>query len=289
MQVGSICGVLNRKTEEQDREQAANAHSVDDTEMSERMPSLFISHGAPSIALEQDDFTRAAAAYGATLGRARGIAIVSAHWQSRGVRVNAVARPETMYDFGGFSDELYKIRYEAAGDPTLAREISALLGDAPLEETRGWDHGLWAPLRIALPDARVPIVEIAQPSPTSPEDLMRIGLSLAPLRDRGIAIIGSGGIVHNLRVIHLADKAAPVDAWAAEFDNWFASHLAAREFATLTRYREEAPHASLAVPTPEHFEPVFVTLGAAREDDHLTTIYEGFQYGNLSMRTFAFE
>jgi 4,5-DOPA dioxygenase extradiol len=251
------------------------------------MPSLFISHGAPSIALENDDFTRAVAAFGATLAGARAIAVLSAHWQAREVRVNAVAHPETIYDFGGFSEALYQIRYEAPGDPTLAREIAALLGEAPLEESRGWDHGLWVPLRILLPEARVPIIEIAQPYPTTPDALLSLGRALAPLRDRGVAIIGSGGIVHNLRAIHLGDKNAPVDDWAKDFDDWFATNLAARDFATLTRYRDLAPQANLAVPTPEHFEPVFVTLGAARDDDMLTTIYEGFHYGNLSMRTFA--
>jgi 4,5-DOPA dioxygenase extradiol len=256
--------------------------------MTDSMPALFISHGAPSIALEQDDFTRAVSAYGATLAGARAIVIVSAHWQARDVRVNAVARPETIHDFGGFSDALYRIRYEAPGDPALAREIAALLGSYALEEERGWDHGLWVPLRILFHEANIPIVEIAQPYPTTPEELMRIGRALAPLRDRGVAIVGSGGIVHNLRAIHLSDKDAPVDDWANEFDAWFATHLAARDFATLSRYRDLAPHATLAVPTPEHFEPVFITLGATRPIDTLTTIYEGFHYGNLSMRTFAF-
>jgi 4,5-DOPA dioxygenase extradiol len=256
--------------------------------MTTSMPSLFISHGAPSIALEQDDFTRAVASFGKTLTEARAIVVVSAHWQARSVRVNAVAQPETMYDFGGFSEELYKIRYEAAGDPALAREIATLLGGAPLEETRGWDHGLWVPMRILLPDANVPIVEIAQPHPTSPAELLRLGQALGPLRDQGVVIAGSGGLVHNLRAIHLADKNVPVDDWAKQFDDWFATHLAARDFETLTRYRDLAPHATLAVPTPEHFEPLFVTLGASRETDALTNIYEGFHYGNLSMRSFAY-
>jgi 4,5-DOPA dioxygenase extradiol len=256
--------------------------------MTATMPSLFISHGAPSIAIEHDGFTRAVAAFGESLRGARAIAVVSAHWQARSVRVNAVARPETIYDFGGFSEELYKIRYEAPGDPALAREIAALLGGAPLEESRGWDHGLWVPMRILLPDATISIVEIAQPYPTTPAELLRIGQSLAPLRDQGVVIAGSGGIVHNLRAIHLADKNAPVDDWAKEFDDWFAEHLAARDFETLTHYRDLAPHANLAVPTPEHFEPVFIALGASRATDSLTTIYEGFHYGNLSMRTFAF-
>jgi 4,5-DOPA dioxygenase extradiol len=260
---------------------------MDDIDMTASMPSLFISHGAPSIAIEHDDFTRAVASFGKSLSGARAIAVVSAHWQARGVRVNAVAHPETIYDFGGFSDELYKIRYEAPGDPDLAREISTLLGDVPLEETRGWDHGLWVPMRILLPDANIPIVEIAQPYPTTPAELLRIGQALGPLRDRGVVIAGSGGIVHNLRAINLAGKNTPVDEWAGQFDDWFAKHLAARDFDTLTRYRDLAPHANRAVPTPEHFEPLFVTLGASRESDNLTTIYEGFQYGNLSMRTFA--
>lgn len=256
--------------------------------MTMTMPSLFISHGAPSIAIEQDDFTRAVASFGKTLAGARGIVVVSAHWQARSLRVNAVAHPETIYDFGGFSPELYKIRYDAPGDPALANEIAALLGGAPLEETRGWDHGLWVPMRILLPDASIPIVEIAQPHPTTPAELLGIGQTLAPLRERGIVIAGSGGIVHNLRAIHLGDKNAPVDDWAKEFDDWFATNLTARDFDTLTRYRDLAPHATLAVPTPEHFEPVFVALGASRETDSLTTIYEGFHYGNLSMRTFAY-
>jgi 4,5-DOPA dioxygenase extradiol len=256
------------------------------------MPALFISHGAPTIAIETDDFTRAVGAYGATLANARAIAVVSAHWQARDVRVNAVAHPETIYDFGGFPDALYRIRYDAPGNPDLAREIASLIapliGGASLEEHRGWDHGLWVPLRIALPGANVPIVEIAQPSPTTPEDLMTIGRALAPLRDRGFAIIGSGGIVHNLRALHIPDKDSPIDDWAREFDLWVAKRLEDRDFTTLMRYQDLAPNAALAVPTPEHFEPIFVTAGAAREADTLTTIYEGFHYGNLSMRTFAF-
>src|SRR5947199_3449981 len=153
----------------------------DDIDMTDSMPALFISHGAPSIALEHDDFTRAVGAFGKSLADARAVAIVSAHWQARSVRVNAVDRPETIYDFGGFSPELYKIRYEAPGDPALAREISTLLGGATLEETRGWDHGLWVPMRILLPEANIPIVEIAQPYPTTPAELLRIGDPLAPL------------------------------------------------------------------------------------------------------------
>jgi 4,5-DOPA dioxygenase extradiol len=248
-----------------------------------RAPLLFISHGAPSIALEEDDFTRAVHDFGQTLDGTPAMVVVSAHWQSRGLRVNAAARPEPIYDFGGFAPELYTLRYDAPGEPALAREIAGLTG-AALEEERGWDHGLWVPLRHLRPQGDIPIVELSLPVGA---DLMSIGRALAPLRDRGIVITGSGGIVHNLRMIHLDDKFAPVDPWAREFDAFIADALEHRDFEAIANYRTRAPHASLAVPTPEHFEPLLVLLGASSEGDRVSTIFAGFQYGNLSMRTFA--
>lgn len=248
-----------------------------------RAPAFFVAHGAPSLALEHDDFTRAARAFGkSSLNDVRAIALVSAHWEEREPRVNAVARPEPIYDFGGFSPELYKVRYDAPGLPELAREIAALL-DAPLETERGWDHGLWVPMLHVLPDARTPIVEIALPRSA---DLLQLGRTLAPLRERGIAIAGSGGIVHNLRMLDFANKDAPPLDWAAEFDQWIADRIASRDFEAVANYRT-APGARLAVPTPEHFEPLLVALGAAHPDDRLQTIYQGFQYATLSMRSIA--
>jgi len=249
-----------------------------------RAPAFFVAHGAPSLALEHDDFTRAARAFGETLHDVRAIAIISAHWQARDVRVNAVARPEPIYDFGGFSPELHRVRYDAPGSPELAREIAALLG-AELETERGWDHGLWVPMLHILPDARTPIVEIALPRAAN---LMQIGRALAPLREHGIAIAGSGGIVHNLRILDLANKNAPPLDWAVEFDQWIAERLAKRDFEAIANY-ESAPSARLAVPTPEHFEPLLIVLGASHADDRLETIYEGFQYATLSMRSIAFD
>jgi len=248
-----------------------------------RAPTFFVAHGAPSLAIEHDDFTRAARTFGESLKDIRAIALVSAHWEAREVRVNAVAQPEPIYDFGGFSPELYRVRYDAPGSPELAREIAALLG-ATLETSRGWDHGLWVPMLHILPDARTPIVEIALPQSA---DLLAIGRALAPLRERGVAIAGSGGIVHNLRNIDFTNKNAKPFDWAAEFDDWIAERIGSRAFEAIANYRN-APNASLAVPTPEHFEPLLIALGAAQPDDRLTTIYEGFQYGSLSMRSIAF-
>jgi 4,5-DOPA dioxygenase extradiol len=250
-----------------------------------RMPAFFVAHGAPTLALEHGDATRAMQAFGETLDGALAIAIVSAHWQTRGgVRVNAAARPEMLYDFGGFDRELYEIRYAAPGQPELAREIARLIG-AELETERGWDHGVWVPLLHVRPQADIPVVEISLPNPS--HDLPRIGRALGSLRDRGIAVAGSGGIVHNLRRLDFANKDAPPAEWAREFDSWTAERIEARDFAALEQYAL-APNARDAVPTPEHFEPLLVVTGAAREDDEIRTVYAGFHYATLSMRSVAF-
>ena len=255
-----------------------------------RTPLVFISHGAPTVALEESDFTRAVRAYGAALAGARAAVVVSAHWQTRGgVHVNAVPQPPPIYDFGGFSPELYRVRYDAPGDPALARRIATLLGNAALEEKRGWDHGLWVPLLHLLPDATIPIVELSQPVPATPHDLLQLGRTLAPLRDEGVVLIGSGGIVHNLSRIAFGDPHPPVEPWAKSFDDWVAARLEAKEFAALAEYRAHAPNADAAVPTPEHFDPVFFVAGASDEGDRFRSIHEGFAFGTLSMRTFAYE
>jgi len=252
-----------------------------------RAPAFFVAHGAPSLAIEQDDFTHAANAFGRTLDGLRGIALISAHWQARGpVRVNAVARPPMIYDFGGFSPELYRVQYEAPGSPALANEIAELLG-TPLETERGWDHGVWVPMLHIRPAADIPLVEISLPVGAEPRELLQLGAALAPLREWGVAIAGSGGIVHNLRILDFGNRSAKPLDWAAEFDQWISERLAARDFDAIADY-SRAPSASLAVPTPEHFEPLLVVLGATQEQDELRMIYEGFQYATLSMRSVVF-
>ena len=251
-----------------------------------KAPSVFVAHGAPSLALQDDAVTRALRAFGETLDGARAIAVVSAHWETRGgIRVNAVANPQVIYDFGGFAPELYTLRYDAPGDPDLAREIATMLG-ATLETERGWDHGLWVPLRHIRPRADIPIVEISLPSPSRGDDLLRLGSTLAPLRDRGIVIMGTGGIVHNLRRINFAGVDAPAEEWARAFDAWIEERIEARDYSALAQY-EQAPYARDAVPTPEHYHPLLVAAGAAG-DDAPRVIVDAFHYGTLSMRSIAF-
>jgi 4,5-DOPA dioxygenase extradiol len=173
----------------------------------------------------------------------------------------------------------------------LAQRIDGMLRDADvpsaLDAARGLDHGVWVPLRLIYPNADVPMVELSIPGTRSPAELFRIGGLLSPLRSEGVLILGSGGIVHNLRRLDWQHRDGPPEAWALDFDCWFAAKLEAWDIDELFRYQETAPSAALAVPTNEHFHPVFVVLGAAREQGRIEWIYEGFQYGTLSMRSFA--
>jgi 4,5-DOPA dioxygenase extradiol len=244
------------------------------------------------LAVEQDDFTAALRRFGDSLPHPRAIAIVSAHWEAPGpMRVTGSGRPPLIYDFSGFPPELYEVRYPCPGDPALASEIVTLLSGsgvkATLDPRRGLDHGAWVPLKHAFPSADIPVIEVALPVPRTPGDLAQAGKALASLRDRGVLLAGSGGIVHNLRRVWLDDKQAPVDAWAREFDAWVWERVQARDLASLSAYAARAPHAALAVPTPEHFDPLFFVLGAATPEDRVSAIYEGFHYANLSMRSFA--
>jgi 4,5-DOPA dioxygenase extradiol len=255
-------------------------------------PALFVSHGAPSIAIEEDAFTRALAAFGPRLNDVSAVVVVSAHWEARGAfRVTAAAAPPLIYDFYGFPDALYWLTYPAPGAPRLAQEIGERLSAAGLtcakDLDRGFDHGVWVPLRLLLPDARVPVVALSLPVPRTPRDLLAAGRALAPLRERGVLLLGSGGVVHNLRLVRFGAKDAPVEDWARSFDEWVRDRLAAGDVEALADYRAEAPHAALAVPTSEHFDPLFFTLGAFGAGDRVESVFEGFHYGNLSMRGFA--
>jgi len=253
--------------------------------MPDQVPTVFFAHGSPMSALGGDDHAAALRRFGEAQ-RPRAILILSAHWQlPRPVRVTSWERAALLYDFGGFPNELYSIQYPAPGDPALAARVAGLTG-AALETRRGLDHGAWVPLRLAWPEAGIPVVQISLPI-APPEEVFALGRALRPLREQGVLIAGSGGIVHNLSRVQLWDKHAPIDPWAAEFDRWVADRVASRDFESLFAYRARAPHAALAVPTPEHFDPLFAVLGAAFDHENVHSIFEGFQYGNLSMRSFA--
>lgn len=262
-----------------------------------RLPALFVSHGAPLEALDREGaFARDLRREVKALPRPRAIAIVSAHWETPGgAKATASERPPLIYDFGGFPEELYRIRYPCPGDPSLAARIVALLEaaglEAGLDAARGLDHGAWVPLLLGFPAADVPVVQVSLPRHASPEALARQGAALSALRDEGVLLVGSGGAVHNLARVSLGDPDSDDGqaAWAREFDTWLAERLSARDFAAVFDYRRSAPHARLAAPTPEHFDPLLVVLGAARDGERVRTVHEGFRYGSLSMRSFALQ
>lgn len=255
-------------------------------------PALFVSHGSPSVALQDDDYVRALRRAGESLLRPRAIVVLSAHFQKAApVRVTAAERPGTIHDFIGFPAELHALTYPAPGSPSLAENIVTRLAEAGLpavaDPRRGLDHGAWIPLRLMYPDAGIPVVEVSFPPDLQPAALLRMGAALADLRREGILLAGSGGVVHNLLKVRFEDKAASVDPWARAFDAWVAERVAELDTKALLDYRDKAPHAALAVPTSEHFDPLFFILGAAAGGDRIAPVYEGFQHGNLSMRTFT--
>jgi len=251
--------------------------------------AVFVSHGSPTEALERDGFTEALVALGRRV-RPRAIAVVSAHWTTpRGLAVTAASRHRLIYDFGGFPSELYRLEYSAPGEPVLAQSIVGRLAAAgfaaALDPVRGLDHGAWIPLRIAWPGADVPVVQVSLPE-LPPDELFRVGEALGPLRDEGVLLLGSGGLVHNLMLLQWSDHDAAPQAWAAEFDAWIASHLAQGDVESVLDYRDRAPHAVRAAPTTEHIDPMFVVLGAARQGERPAPVFEGFHYGSLGMRSF---
>jgi 4,5-DOPA dioxygenase extradiol len=258
------------------------------------LPVWFLAHGSPMLAIQDTPYTRTLATLRSRVPHPSVIAVVSAHWQTRGtVRVTSAVRPDTIHDFSGFDSSLHEITYPAPGAPAIAEEIVARLRqagfDAVADRSRGLDHGVWVPLRWSFPDASVPVVQISLPFPATSSDVLRLGRTLAPLRRRGTLVVGSGGIVHNLRTVNLEVDNAPVASWAREFDRWVGARLAELDIEALADYQSRAPHAALAVPTPEHFHPLLVALGAASVDDHVTTLFEGFQYGTLSLHSIALE
>jgi 4,5-DOPA dioxygenase extradiol len=255
-------------------------------------PVLFVSHGAPTVALEDSDYTRALRSFGAGLREIAAVAICSAHWETPdGVQVGTAERAPILHDFSGFPAALYALDYPSSGAPEpAARALDRLAGagiSARSNPRRGLDHGAWMPLRFLLPGAEVPVVPISLPRPRTPRGLVRIGRALAPLRAEGVLLVGSGGIVHNLAQLRWEDEAAPVDPWAATFDAWIAERLAAGDASALVDWETRAPHPRLAAPTTEHLDPLFFVLGAAMEGDEIATLCEEIRHGNLSMRSFA--
>jgi 4,5-DOPA dioxygenase extradiol len=242
-------------------------------------------------ALRDNAFTHFLGALAPSLRSPRAILAVSAHWERAPIAVTASPHPVTIHDFWGFPEELHRLRYPAPGSPALAAlaiELLAVAGFEPdVDPERGLDHGTWAPLLRLLPAADVPVVQLSLPADLPLSRLPEIGMALAPLRDEGVLVLGSGNLVHNLRSVDFHDERAPVAAWAREFDAWAAERLREGDRDALSSPWERQPHGRLAHPTLEHYAPLLVVLGAAG-DGAVSFPFEGFEHGTISLRCVRF-
>jgi 4,5-DOPA dioxygenase extradiol len=246
------------------------------------MPALYLGHGAPPL-LEEPAWMAELSAWSSALPTPSAILIVSAHWESAPVTVGATTPVPLVYDFYGFPQHYYQMRYDAPGAPQLAQKVASLMPfDEPVMQrpNRGLDHGAWVPLKAMYPDADIPVLQMSMPD-LDPQHLFSLGQRLAPLRDEGVLIIGSGFMTHGLPFIHEYFAGKPgAPAWSVEFDHWVADALARGDLDELFAFREKAPGMPYAHPTTEHFAPLFVSLGAAtRADAPPDTKIDGYWYG----------
>jgi 4,5-DOPA dioxygenase extradiol len=254
------------------------------------LPTVFISHGSPMHAVQAGRAGEAWRALGRRLPRPKAVLVASAHWETELPMVGTTKQPETIHDFGGFPAELYRIRYAAPGAPETAARALELLGSAGLSATpngcRGLDHGAWVPLRVMYPDADVPVLQVSMPD-LDPARLFAIGRRLAPLREQGVLIIGSGFMTHGLPYIHEYFAGKPgMPEWSREFDEWATDALRRGDLDALFDFRNRAPGMPYAHPTVEHLAPLFVTVGAAADPAASPTFtIDGYWYG-LAKRSF---
>jgi 4,5-DOPA dioxygenase extradiol len=251
-----------------------------------RMPALFLSHGAPPLA-DDPVWTAELAGLAADLPRPRSILMVSAHWEEAPLSIGATEPVPLVYDFSGFPRRYHEVTYPAPGAPDLAVDVVNLLASVHHDPDRGLDHGAYVPLREMYPAADVPVLQVSMPS-LDPGELLEVGRKLAPLRDQGVLVVGSGFATHNLREMDPAARdRATAPGWSVEFDDWVAGAMAAGDVDALLDFQRRAPAAGLAHPRTEHFAPLFVALGASLDDVAGTSVVEGFWYG-LSKRSFRF-
>jgi 4,5-DOPA dioxygenase extradiol len=249
-------------------------------------PVVFVAHGAPFLAVDPR-LGAPLATWAKTLTRPAAILAVSAHWEDAPLTLGTTEPRGLVYDFWGFPEELYRVRYPAPGAPALAERVAALLaGREVVRGNRGLDHGVWTPLVHLFPAADVPVLQLSMPRSLSATDLFAIGEALAPLRDEGILIMGSGNLVHNLRRV-VWDGYAEPEPWAAAFDGWIGDVLARRDWDALIDYAQRAPDLQLAHPSEEHLRPILVAAGAGASAA-ISFPITGWEMGNISRRSVQF-
>ena len=257
------------------------------------LPSLFLSHGAPTLPLTDTPARAFLQQLGGSLQRPKAILVISAHWETAVPTVSAVERNDTIHDFGGFPPALYELQYPAVGSPSVAARISDLLGaagmDSRTDHRRGLDHGAWVPLLLMYPQADIPVLQLSIQPHLSTQHHLALGRALAPLREEGVLIIGSGSMTHDLSEFRGHGPNDPAPDWVNSFASWIHASLTSGATDHLLNYRQRAPFATKNHPTEEHLLPLFSALGAAGRQPHTKRLHASSTYGILRMDVYSFD
>lgn len=254
------------------------------------MPALFVGHGSPMNAIEDNSFTKSLTSLGEKIEKPEAILCISAHWMTEGTWITSMEKPKTIHDFYGFPQVLFDIQYPAPGRPDVAEAIRKEIVAPPIHLDNGaWglDHGTWSILKHMYPKADVPVMQLSLNIGQHPEYHFKLGQELKKLRENGVMILGSGNIVHNLRAIKWERDARPHD-WAIEFDEWSKDKLTKRDFKSLQNDFLKTEAGRLSVPTMDHYYPLLYVLGASSPNEELKFEYEEIQNSSISMRAFSF-
>lgn len=248
------------------------------------MPVYFVGHGSPMNAIEENEFTRSWSTLGKDLAKPAAILCVSAHWQTRGTFVTAMEQPRTIHDFYGFPQELFDVQYAAPGSPELAAHIQQLIRKTELHLDHEWglDHGTWSVIKHIYPAADIPVLQLSLDYNKPPQWHFDLARELSELRRKGVLIIGSGNIVHNLRMLNWHEPDAKHD-WATEFNEQVKKNILTGDFQPLINFTTQGRAAALSVPTPEHYLPLLYTLGLKVEQDNVSFLNDRLQLGAISM------
>ncbi len=253
----------------------------------ERMPILFVGHGNPMNAIKENAFAAGWRAVGKELPKPQAILCISAHWETQGTFVTSLEKPRTIHDFSGFPPELYEVQYPAPGSPVLARQTKEIIKKAVVELDKHWglDHGCWSVVRRMYPDADVPVLQLSLDHFKSPQWHYELAKDLAELRKKGVLIIGSGNMVHNLRMVNWENPDGSYD-WAEEMNAKFKEHILNGKYTDLIDYPSLGKAAMLSVPTPEHFLPMLYVLGLKEEKEQIEFFNDRMVMGSVSMTSF---
>jgi len=251
-----------------------------------QMPVVFFGHGSPMNTLDRNQYTETWRKIGEAIPAPKAIVCVSAHWYTEGTAVTAMSRPRTIHDFYGFPQALFDVQYPAPGKPDLAERVRELLApvDVALDESWGLDHGTWSVLKHAYPKADVPVVQLSIDGTQPPQFHYELARRLAPLRDEGVLVAGSGNVVHNLRLMR---RGGPAYDWAVRFNEKIREALASRDHRALVDFERLGGDARLSVPTPEHYLPLLYIAALQREDEAVSFPVDGYDLGSVSMLTAA--